>query len=468
MGQVTVIINNRDLLEWPKKMCADIERLNGLHEIIIVDNGSSNRQLLQWYKDCKYKVVFLDNLGHTAPWDCGLTSSIETDLYVVTDPDLDLSGVPENALIHMANILYKNPALGKVGLLLETNGIPPASPYFDHVNNYEKSILSSGTVDNLYINAPVDTTFAIYDRRILNKYQICGVRTLAPYMAKHIPWHVIEPEGEFKYYLDNASSKSSSYKWFTKYESEGPLRKLYREHKVGKVSSKWSSYFPIYDKWFAPYREQPIKMLEIGVQNGGSLEMWARYFKQAETIVGCDVNPAVSNLVYQDPRVKVVVGVASQQPAFDVINAHGAGGFDLIIDDGSHRSIDTISNFLMFFPMLKPGGLFVIEDMHCAYWPEYEGGYFNQRSIASFFKAMVDLVNIEHCRNDFSAQQLFQTFFTNVRVPEIFTNGSIVGVTAYNSIYIIEKSTETFKPFYGEVVIAGDDSTIEPRAVPQK
>jgi hypothetical protein len=88
--------------------------------------------------------------------------------------------------------------------------------------------------------------------------------------------------------------------------------------------------------------------------------------------------------------------------------------------------------------------------------------------MASFFKAMVDLVNIEHCRNDFSAQQLFQTFFTNVRVPEIFTNGSIVGVTAYNSIYIIEKSTETFKPFYGEVVIAGDDSTIEPRAVPQK
>ena len=466
MGQVTVIINNRDLLEWPKKMCADIERMTALHEIIIVDNGSNNRELLQWYKDCKYKVIFLDNIGHTAPWDCGLIDRIETDLYVVTDPDLDLSGVPDHALVHLANILYKNPALGKVGLMLETNGISPQSPYFEHVNNYEKKILEGGIVDNLYVNAPVDTTFAVYDRRILNKYQICGVRALAPFVAKHIPWHIVEPEGEFRYYLDHASSKSSSYKWFTKYQTEGPLKKLYREHKVGKVSSKWSSYFPIYEKWFAPYRDQPVKLLEIGVQNGGSLEMWAKYFKNGETFVGCDVNPAVANLIYADPRVKIVVGAASQPQPFQLVNTYGAGGFDLIIDDGSHQSMDTISNFISYFPHVKPGGLFVIEDMHCAYWPEYGGGFFNQRSAASFFKALFDLVNIEHCRNDFSVQQLLQTFFTNTHVPAMFTDGSIAGITAYNSVYVIEKSTEVFKPYCGEVVIAGSDATVEPRAVP--
>jgi len=465
MGKITVIINNRDLLEWPRQMCADIERMAGLHEIIILDNGSSNRRLLQWYKDCKYKVIFLDNLGHTAPWDSGSIACIETDLYVVTDPDLDLRDVPEDALIHMSSILYGEPSLGKVGLQLETNGIPSKSPYFDHVNTYEKEMLAAGIVDNLYIKAPVDTTFAVYDRRILDRYKICGVRTLAPYVAKHIPWYVIEPEGEFRDYLDNASSASSSYKWFTNYEAEGPLKRLYHEHKEGKVSSKWSSYFPIYEKWFAPYRNQSIKLLEIGVQNGGSLEIWSRYFNKAEAIVGCDINPAVASLVYQDPRIKVVIGAATQQETFNLINAHGLGGFDFIIDDGSHFSIDTISNFLKLFPLLKPGGLFVIEDMHCAYWPEYEGGFFNQRSVASFFKALVDLVNIEHCRNDFSARQLFQNFFLNSPLPDVLTNGTIVGVTAYNSVYLIEKSSVTFKPYCGDVVIAGDDSSIEPRAV---
>jgi hypothetical protein len=438
MGQVTVIINNRDLLEWPKKMCADIERMAGLHEIIIVDNGSGNRQLLQWYKDCKYKVVFLDNLGHTAPWDCGLINRIETDLYVVTDPDLDLSTVPDNALIHMANILYKSPALGKVGLLLETNGISPASPYFEHVNNYEKKIISGGVVDNLFINAPVDTTFAIYDRRLLNKYQICGARTLAPYVAKHIPWHIIEPEGEFRYYLDNASSKSSSYKWFTNYQTEGPLRALYREHK-GKKVSKSDVCFPVYEKWLGPYKDHPIKMLEIGVREGGSLEIWAKYFKNAELILGCDKNPAVANLTFDDARIKLALGIASQKPAIDQILEHAKGGFDFIIDNGSHRSLDTIANFLMLFPLLRPGGLFVVEGMQHAYQTEYDGGYFNHRSAASFFRAVFDLVNVEHFRNDMTAEKLFQTFFTNAKLPEVLTNRSIGGVAAYDSMIVLEK-----------------------------
>lgn len=465
LGQVTVIINNRDLLEWPRQMCDQIQRMAGLHEIIIIDNGSTNRNLLQWYKECPYKVVFQDNLGHTAPWDSGLVSTIETDLYVVTDPDLDLSAVPDNALIHLANILYKYPQVGKVGLLLDTVGIPKESPYYEHVNGYEKSIQAVGVTDNLFIAAPVDTTFAIYDKRILSEYKICGVRALAPYIARHIPWHITKPVGEFKYYLDNANSKSSSYVWFTKYAIEGPIRQLYSEHKVGKVSSKWSSYFPVYEKHFEPYRNRKVNMLEIGVQNGGSLEIWGRYFKNANVIVGCDANPLISTLIYENPRIKTVAGIASEAATVEKIKQYTASQLDIIIDDGSHRSVDTIVNFLTFFPLLRPGGVFIIEDMHCAYWPEYEGGFFNARSAASFFKKLMDLVNIEHCRNDFNPWQLFQTFFPNSQIPNCLRDGSIYSVAAYNSIYVVEKADDQRRPFVGEVVIAGDDSRIEPRAV---
>ena len=462
MVDVTVIINNRDLLEWPRKMCADIERMHGLREIIILDNGTTNRAVLQWYKDCPHKVIFLENLGHTAPWDSGVIDLIDTDLYVVSDPDLDLGGVPADTLVHLANILRAFPALGKVGLSLESRGIPMDSPYFEHVNNYEKLMLERGVIQNLFVNAPVDTTFAIYDRRFLNRYEICGVRALAPYVARHIPWHIVEPDAEFRYYLDHANS-SSTYKTFVQHEPEGLLSKLYREHETGKVSSKWSSYFPIYERWFGPYRQKPVKLLEIGVQNGGSLEIWSKYFPQGALFVGCDVNPAVANLRYSDPRIKVVVGMASERRTLEAVSGQGQDRFDLIIDDGSHQSLDTISNFINYFPLLAPGGVYVVEDMHCAYWPEYGGGFFNHRSAASFFKAMFDLLNIEHCRGDFDAGKLFQTFFGNEAAPTLLSDGTIASISVYNSVYIIEKSTTAFKPLCGETVIVGDDSTIEPR-----
>ena len=68
------------------------------------------------------------------------------------------------------------------------------------------------------------------------------------------------------------------------------LFELYREHQ-GKVSDKWSIYLSEYDRLFSIYRDQPIRMLEIGVQNGGSLEIWSKYFPDAHVLVGCDINP---------------------------------------------------------------------------------------------------------------------------------------------------------------------------------
>lgn len=466
MGQVTVIINNRDLLEWPRRMCEKIQQMAGLHEIIIIDNGSTHRELLQWYKAVPHKVLFLENLGHMAPWTSGLVSKIETDLYVVTDPDLDLSAVPDDALNHLADILSRYPQVGKVGLTLKTDDIPHESPYFQHVSDYEQSMLATQVIDNLFISAPVDTTFALYDRRILSEYKICGVRALAPYTARHIPWYIIKPEGEFKYYLDRAHGTSSSYVWFTGHVAEGPVQELYAQHQSGKVSSKWSSYFPIYEKHFESYRHLPINMLEIGVQNGGSLEIWGRYFQNANVIVGCDANPLISTLQYHNQKIKTVVGIAAEQATVEAITKVSGGRFDIVIDDGSHRSMDTIINFLTFFPMLRPGGIFVIEDMHCAYWTEYEGGFFNHRSVSSFFRQFMDLINVEHARGDFDASRLFQTFFPGTPLPACLSDGSIYSIAVYNSVYVIEKSDTRRKPLVGDIVIAGDDSHVEPRAVP--
>ena len=62
--------------------------------------------------------------------------------------------------------------------------------------------------------------------------------------------------------------------------TEQSIESLHR-NKVGKVSDKWESYLEYYDTLLAPRRNLPVSLLEIGVQNGGSLETWAAYFNNA-------------------------------------------------------------------------------------------------------------------------------------------------------------------------------------------
>src|SRR4051794_13318262 len=90
------------------------------------------------------------------------------------------------------------------------------------------------------------------------------------------------------------------------HSNAGLLADLYAAHH-GKVSDKWSLYLATYQRRFAPYQSKSVRFLEIGVQNGGSLAIWAQYFKSAIAIIGCDINAACGELCYDDPRISVVV-----------------------------------------------------------------------------------------------------------------------------------------------------------------
>jgi cephalosporin hydroxylase len=142
---------------------------------------------------------------------------------------------------------------------------------------------------------------------------------------------------------------------------------LYTSH-TGKVSDKWSSYLSTYDDWFRPYTNRPLRILEIGIQNGGSLEIWAKYFPNASLIVGCDINPLCAELSYDDAHIKVVVGDANTDDIRARIMAF-SDTYDIIIDDGSHVSRDIVVSFAKYFPLLAEGGIYVAEDLHCSYTP---------------------------------------------------------------------------------------------------
>jgi SAM-dependent methyltransferase len=171
------------------------------------------------------------------------------------------------------------------------------------------------------------------------------------------------------------------------------VSRLYAEH-IGFVSDKWASYLPVYDRWFAIYQDAPISLLEVGVQNGGSLQIWAKYFANAKRIIGCDINPKCALLEFDDPRVALVLGDVKAAAVREQVLAH-TEVYDIIIDDGSHKNADIIKTFKHFYARLAPGGIYVVEDLHCSYWSKWQGGLWRSDSAMEFFKSLTDVVNLE-------------------------------------------------------------------------
>lgn len=228
---------------------------------------------------------------------------------------------------------------------------------------------------------------------------------------------------------------------------------LYSEHQ-GKVAHKWSTYLSIYDRLFSTYRDQPIRMLEIGIQNGGSLEIWGKYFQSAQAIVGCDINPECAKLTYDDPCIKVVVGDANTDEAeADILSC--STSFDIIIDDGSHTSKDIVRSFARYFSHLKQGGTFVAEDLHCSYWDSYEGGLYYPYSSIAFFKRLADVVNHEHWGVEKERRQILQGFSEQLLTEFNETDlAQIHSIEFFNSVCVVHKR-KSQSNLLGEHFIAG-------------
>jgi hypothetical protein len=230
--------------------------------------------------------------------------------------------------------------------------------------------------------------------------------------------------------------------------------------KTGKVSDKWEAYFQVYDRVLTPFRDRVIQLLEIGVQNGGSLETWAEYFSNATKIIGCDVNPSCAALSFSDPRISVVIGNCGTKETENLIHQH-CPLFDVVIDDGSHTSTDIIRAFWIYFNRVKPGGLFIVEDTHTLYRESYEGGILKLNSVMNMFKLLSDAVNYEHWRQDLSIQTLFSTFFPASQFPPFLSNGWVEGVEFSNSMIVVRKGTKPGSPL-GKRLIAGKDAAVVP------
>lgn len=167
---------------------------------------------------------------------------------------------------------------------------------------------------------------------------------------------------------------------------DGELAKIFFGPKT-RLVDKWLHYLERYEQHFGKYRGTSLKFLEIGVFKGGSLEMWRSYFGPTSRICGIDIDPECA--AYETPGTTVRIG-SQADPEFLASVVAEFGTPDIILDDGSHVAEHQEASFRTLFPLLKEGGLYVIEDLHTAYWPQWNGGYRRKGSAIEIVKDMID------------------------------------------------------------------------------
>ena len=160
-------------------------------------------------------------------------------------------------------------------------------------------------------------------------------------------------------------------------------------------SDKWEPYFAVYHRHLESYSHSAVNLVEVGVQKGGSLDMWSTYFRHpATTITGIDVDPECSNLVYDDRRVSVVIGDQGKAEFWDEY-LKKSDKIDVFIDDGGHFMDQQILTFEKVFPKLSLGGVYICEDCHTSYMSYNGGGLNRPTSFIEYAKSYVDVIHWE-------------------------------------------------------------------------
>jgi hypothetical protein len=187
-----------------------------------------------------------------------------------------------------------------------------------------------------------------------------------------------------------------------------------------RIIHKWKHYFPIYERHFKDFVYKPVTLIEIGCGRGGSLQMWKQYFGPHARIIGIDIYPESKK--FEEDQIEVYIG-EQQDHEFLQSLITSVGTPDIVIDDGSHIMSHVVSSFQFLYPRMLKNGVYLVEDLHTAYWEEYEGGLRKPSTFIELCKTLIDELNAEHTRGavpptDFTKTTMSMHFYDSVVVLE--------------------------------------------------
>lgn len=185
-----------------------------------------------------------------------------------------------------------------------------------------------------------------------------------------------------------------------------------------------------YSQFFTSRPEfQARNILELGIYDGGSLAFWAEYFHPVKHI-GVDNLDRQDTMYFRkyldsrnlDESVKTYwrVDQGDANRLKDIVRSEYSRSLDLVIDDASHQYLLTKSSFETLFPLLRPGGLYIIEDWAWSHWPAWQAADHPWANNIELTRLVFDIVEIAGTSRDFiSNLTVFQGFTVVERGPAV-------------------------------------------------
>lgn len=137
---------------------------------------------------------------------------------------------------------------------------------------------------------------------------------------------------------------------------------FYNNHKTGHGIWKWSNALDAYERHFGGLAGTDVKMAEVGVQSGGSLEMWQSVLGEKCHIYGLDINKAC--MKFSNEQTTITIGDQGDPKMWQEFFNKTAPQLDILVDDGGHEPHQMRVTLVEVFNRIEPGGFVAIEDIH--------------------------------------------------------------------------------------------------------
>jgi len=213
--------------------------------------------------------------------------------------------------------------------------------------------------------------------------------------------------------------------------ARGTVGEVFLSH-IGRPTSKWTHYLGIYEMYLSRVREaissDGVRLIEIGVAEGGSLEVWRKYFGINSKVVGIDIAPEVRGVL--DEGIKVVTGSQTDIAVLEKGVRILGGSVDVVIDDGSHRGRDQVESFEYLWPKLNHGGVYIVEDLHTSYWTDFSGGPGRRGTFMEYAKLLIDDMHLWYHQR------------SRTRLAEEMMH-SLQSIACHDSVIVMTKAVRT-------------------------
>jgi hypothetical protein len=200
-------------------------------------------------------------------------------------------------------------------------------------------------------------------------------------------------------------------------------------------TSKWLHYFEIYERHFKKFIGKSPVILEIGVQEGGSIEMWNHYFDGRCTVLGLDIDPrclGVRDRLGAD-NVTILIGNQADRGFWQKFRSEYPR-LDIIVDDGGHRMDEQIVTFEELYRHMSDDGVYLCEDLHTSYWPEWGGGLRQPGTFIEYSKRFIDFLHAHHIPE-------------HLNDPEaMLFRRTTDSIHFYDSVLVLERRKNLLKP----------------------